>query len=207
MNQTPWDFFMRIASDPGRSAYAEAILQEVLRLRTVKGLTEAEFAPIRIYLRSDGDQLKQENDRLNRQLLETGYLKLTTQPERTSDDIYFVSEPEMVGRISTRTELTVLPANDHSPRELGWAVSECVVGCEIETVPMDGTEAETITGYDDLKDGQMVRAFGIVFKVERDENSVVGWSPNREVMYILEHGKDSRQCWACTGIANLTSLR
>jgi hypothetical protein len=65
-----------------------------------------------------------------RELLRTGYMgslwgaSIFMSPEVPSDTIFIVTEPEYVGVMPVRIDLTVIPADDPGNRAFGWSVFE-----------------------------------------------------------------------------------
>lgn len=57
---------------------------------------------------------------------------------------YGQSEPELVGKLPARQDLTVLPADEPEQRKIGWAVFENVAGADVLKVPTGMTTEEAI---------------------------------------------------------------
>jgi hypothetical protein len=54
-------------------------------------------------------------------------------------EVYISSEPEFVGVMPIRTELTVLPADDVKDQKIGWTIGEVYSGCEVYLLDSDET--------------------------------------------------------------------
>ena len=67
-----------------------------------------------------------------RELLRTGYMgvlwgaSVYVSPEIPTDEIFLCAEPEYLGVMPIRMDLTVLPADDPGRRQYGWSVFEAI---------------------------------------------------------------------------------
>lgn len=65
-----------------------------------------------------------------RELLRTGYLgnlwgaSIYMSPQCQNNTIYFITEPEYLGVLPVRIDLTVVPADDPANRAFGWSIFE-----------------------------------------------------------------------------------
>lgn len=56
-------------------------------------------------------------------------------PTKVEDAFYETTEPELVGKLPVRQDLTVLPADEPEQRKIGWTVFENVAGADVLKVP------------------------------------------------------------------------
>lgn len=113
--------------------------------------------------------------------------------------VYSVDNPEFVGRIPVRTEITVLPADE--PKKLGWRI-QSYDGAEVFLLTSAGDVIKSpITDQEALKEGMRVSAWGGTWLVKKDEYKVLYLDGSRNIG-TLSFDEDDRHCWACTGIIN-----
>jgi hypothetical protein len=107
---------------------------------------------------------------------------------------YFCDEPEFVGRMPIRTELTVLPADPKRDLVLGWTCTE-YNGCEV-CLPYTKT---TINNKNGLRVGMTVLIWDSMLVTIRKLKGNWYWE-TKDSFGILEYSKDSRKCWTAPNI-------
>ena len=99
------------------------------------------------------------------------------------------------------------------------------IGGEVKTVPSglaheelndasnwpEGFKPQVIKEKEELVNGTLVLVptlFGpAVARVRKGDGHLYGVSPTESTMYFLQYGEDDRNCWVCTGSANLAAIR
>lgn len=126
----------------------------------------------------------------------------------------------MPSDVPVRTELTVLPADDPSKREIGLVIRERN-GVEIHKFE-EGRKYERdedgrwkdlapITEEGDLRAGDKILVPGLmgelfVMSVEADKYGALT-ARGEHLSAVLEFGKDDRHAWVCVGLINLRGLQ
>lgn len=105
------------------------------------------------------------------------------------------------------SEITVLPA-DIPGKALGWSVREYMGSPLCYYITGEGP-GEIVKNLDELKPGMQVVAWGqTLITVDVidpiDPTKAKGLTGGTHA--FLEHGGDDRQCWVCTGLANLRGV-
>lgn len=112
-------------------------------------------------------------------------------------EIYACTEPEFVGVMPVRTELTVLPADDIKDRKIGWTVGEMYNGCEVYLLDSN----EIIKSRWGLRPGMKVQAWNMEWTVIRTGFFSLDLERENSIG-VLEFNKDDRKCWTCPVIIN-----
>ena len=125
--------------------------------------------------------------------------------------IYKVEEPEFVGKMPVRTELTVLGADDPGQPTLGWTCQE-YSGSEVFLVDADNKVIRTpLTNESDLKPGIKVcvtTLFGdYLMTIESDGHRLSAITDSKGTLALLEFDKDDRHCWTSPGAINLGAIK
>ena len=150
-------------------------------------------------------------------------------------EVYVAGEPEFVGSLPERKEVTVLGPDEPKPELFGFKAVG-VQGTPIVRVPEDlqnrdpdsFSEAEQarlkalvddpyehcLKSFDDLKVGDKIMSLGFAgwnwsevdeLRPERKNGSAL--SPGGKTLYMLMFDQDDRHCWACIGSGNLIGLK
>lgn len=113
--------------------------------------------------------------------------------------VKIMGQPEYIGSLPVRTELTVLPADPHN-KPVGWAV-ETFDGGEV-TRP---NSEEPLTNKDDLKPGDVVwvpQLFGVhEMTVVKDEDGEL-YAEDEGSFANLIFAVDRRNCWTSSAAYN-----
>lgn len=135
-------------------------------------------------------------------------------------EFYVLSEPEFIGKIPVRTDITIIDADNKDNRKLGFKCYE-YQGCEIlrrkkeykdisiEEINKNMQEVyyfhkckylEPIKDKDSLKENDEVvvpRLMGYDFaNIIKNEDGTLKAETSYSV-FPLEYGKDDRSCWVC----------
>lgn len=123
-----------------------------------------------------------------------------------------------------RQEIKTIPGEEGEPPKLNWTVTE-YNGVEVLTAPSGLTyeeilevvnwpenfKPELIKDKDAVQEGSIVLIPGLfgglgAYRIESTESgSLIGMSGS--VMACLEFGEDDRNCWVCSGLANLKAVK
>ena len=105
--------------------------------------------------------------------------------------VYSCDEPEFVGRMPIRSDITVLSADDCNKANIGWTVEECVEGSELY---LPGSDSP-ITKKNGLRVGMTVLIWDSMLVTIRKLKGNWYWEIKNS-FGTLEYSKDSRKCWA-----------
>ena len=113
--------------------------------------------------------------------------------------------------LPSKTELTVLPADDPKGRTLGFVVRERngvslypIIDGKIGENPVPATE-DLVVGRDYTASGLMGE--DLLWTVGKDDYGEFSITCGPSLIGCLERGKDERNCWAVTGMVNTRGLK
>ena len=148
----------------------------------------------------------------------------------SGNDDHQIGDPEFIGKIPIRTELTVLPADEPRDKPIGWSVYE-VNGTDVYRPPegavwppttLDecraiGVPENLVTSEDGLAVGEELLVQDLMglniakVAIHSEDGAPYGLSPSGNMMYMLEFVDDRPEGesprWVCTGSANLKALK
>lgn len=121
-------------------------------------------------------------------------------------DICITSEPEFIGKIPVRTELTVLSADTPKDRTVGWTVT-CYDGGEVYLKDAEGVNLTTATS---IKKGDKVIVPSLIGYIEMTVTSrgkKKGRAESENTLAYLDFAKDERECWTSSMTVNKKLLK